>query len=90
MCYRIRRVHNAELVRTMGAFFDGKCGPKEAAALLGVHRNTVLYRLQRIQDLTGLDLDNAEVRLRLHLAYCSHVALYAENARTSPTRARGA
>ena len=84
------RVHNAELVRTLGAFFDGKCGPKEAAALLGVHRNTVLYRLQRIQDLTGLDLDNAEVRLRLHLAYCSHVALYAETAKTTPTRARGA
>ncbi len=84
------RKHNADLVRTLGAFFDGKCGPKEAAAILGVHRNTVLYRLQRIQDLSGLDLDDAEVRLRLHLAYCSHVALYGDAARVSATRGRSA
>ncbi|MGD9712829.1 MAG: helix-turn-helix domain-containing protein [Thermomicrobiales bacterium] len=82
--------HNSELVKTLGAFFDGKCGPKEASAILGVHRNTVLYRLQRIQELTGLDLDDAEVRLRLHLAYCSHVALYTDTARISTSRMRGA
>jgi purine catabolism regulator len=73
--------HNAELVKTLGAFFEGRCGPKEAAAILGVHRNTVLYRLQRIQDLSGLDLDDPEVRLRLHLAYCAHVAIFGESAR---------
>ncbi len=69
------REHNADLVRTLKAFFDATCGPKEAAALLGVHRNTVLYRLDRIREISGVDLDNADVRLRLHLALCIHLAL---------------
>jgi purine catabolism regulator len=69
------REHNADLVRTLKAFFDATCGPKEAAALLGVHLHTVLYRLDRIREITGVDLDNADVRLRLHLALCIHLAL---------------
>ncbi|MEZ4505088.1 MAG: helix-turn-helix domain-containing protein [Thermomicrobiales bacterium] len=72
------RQHGAELLRTLGAFFAGRCGPKETAAILGVHRNTVLYRLERIRDLTGFDLDDADVRLRLQLAYSAHIALFAE------------
>jgi purine catabolism regulator len=72
------RQHGAELLRTLGAFFAGRCGPKETAAILGVHRNTVLYRLDRIRDLTGFDLDDADVRLRLQLAYSAHIALFAE------------
>ena len=74
------RQHGAELLRTLGAFFAGRCGPKETAAILGVHRNTVLYRLERIRDLTGFDLDDADVRLRLQLAYSVHIALFAEPA----------
>ncbi|MCP4427822.1 MAG: PucR family transcriptional regulator, partial [Chloroflexi bacterium] len=35
---------------------------------LFVHRNTLLYRLDRIQDLTGQDLNQANMRLALHLA----------------------
>lgn len=66
--------HGADLIATLRAFFDAKCGPKEAASLLGVHRNTVLYRLERIHAITGLDLDDANVRLRLHLALCVHLA----------------
>jgi purine catabolism regulator len=72
------RQHGAELLRTLGAFFAGRCGPKETAAILGVHRNTVLYRLERIRELTGFDLDDADVRLRFHLAYCAHIALFSE------------
>jgi hypothetical protein len=49
----------------------------------------VLYRLERIRELTGLDLDDAEVRLRLHLAYCSHIALYGEAAGGPGLRVRG-
>lgn len=74
------RQHGAELLRTLGAFFAGRCGPKETAAILGVHRNTVLYRLERIRELTGFDLDDADVRLRLQLAYSAHIALFAEPA----------
>ena len=33
-----------------------------------VHRNTLLYRIQRIQEITNLNLDDGETRLMLHLA----------------------
>jgi purine catabolism regulator len=60
--------HNADLVQTLRAWFDGKGSPKVASERLGVHRNTVLYRLERIAAMTGYDLADAETRLRLQLA----------------------
>jgi DNA-binding PucR family transcriptional regulator len=39
-----------------------------AAAELGVHRQTLYYRLQRIGEVTGMDLADGQDRLRLHLA----------------------
>jgi len=69
------RAHGAELIRTLEAFFQANCSPKEAASLLHVHRNTVLYRLERIADITGLDLNASDVRLRLHLALHVRLAL---------------
>lgn len=65
--------HGAELIKTLEAFFAANCSPKEAAGILHVHRNTVLYRLERIAEITGQDLNDADIRLRLHLAL--HVRL---------------
>jgi len=69
------RQNNADLVSTLDAFFAANGSPKEAAERLGVHRNTVLYRLDRIRDITGYDLDDASLRLRLQLALHIHLAL---------------
>ncbi len=67
--------HSADLVRTLEAFFQANCSPKEAATLLHVHRNTVLYRLDRIAAILQIDLGNADTRLRLHLALHVRLAL---------------
>lgn len=67
--------HGSNLIQTLEAFFAANCSPKEAANLLQVHRNTVLYRLDRIADITGVDLDDPHVRLRLHLALHIRLAL---------------
>ena len=75
------QLHAGDLIRTLKAFFDSNCGPKEAAGMLDVHRNTVLYRLVRIREITGLNLDDADVRLRLHLALCIHLALFSRGNR---------
>lgn len=69
------RLHNSTLVQTLEAFFKANCSPKEASSLLQVHRNTVLYRLERIAEITGQNLDDADVRLRLHLALYVRTAL---------------
>lgn len=42
--------------------------PGEAAAILGVHRNTVAYRIRRIEAGGGWDLSDPELRLALSIA----------------------
>ena len=56
-----------EHLATLRAVLDGG-GVAAAAAALGVHRNTVAYRLQRIEDLSGWDLADPELRLALSIA----------------------
>lgn len=38
-----------------------------AAAALHIHRTTLYYRLDRIREITGLDIDDGDVRLQLYL-----------------------
>ena len=69
------REHNGDLLGTLAAFFAANGSPKEAAERLKVHRNTVLYRLDRVRDITGYDLEDADLRLCLHLALKIHAAV---------------
>ncbi|MDA8216675.1 MAG: helix-turn-helix domain-containing protein [Dehalococcoidales bacterium] len=62
------RRNNAELLSTLAAYFAARNSPTEAAERMHLHRNTFLYRLHRIREITGLDLDDPETRLSLHLA----------------------
>lgn len=62
------RRNDGELVRTLDAYFACLGSPTEAAERLHVHRNTLLYRLHRIQEISGVDLSDAETRLALHLS----------------------
>ncbi|MEV4334245.1 helix-turn-helix domain-containing protein [Streptomyces sp. NPDC049597] len=59
---------HAELARTAEVFLDCAGQAGRAAAALGVHRQTLYYRLSRVEALTGLDLDDGEHRLLLHMA----------------------
>jgi purine catabolism regulator len=57
----------AGLMATLDAFFRCHGSPTEIAQILHLHRNTVLYRLRRIEDIAHLRLDDPETRLNLHL-----------------------
>ncbi|WKD32430.1 PucR family transcriptional regulator [Streptomyces xanthophaeus] len=59
---------NRELARTAEVFLDCAGQAGRAAAVLGIHRQTLYYRLARVEQLTGLDLDEGEDRLLLHMA----------------------
>jgi sugar diacid utilization regulator len=56
-----------DLRRTALAFLDAAGNVQEAAAALTVHRQTVYYRVQKIEQVTGLDLARGDHRLLLHL-----------------------
>jgi len=58
----------SDLIRTLEGFFHANGNLAKAAEDLDVHRNTLVYRLERIAELTDLDLDDADNRLILHLA----------------------
>ncbi|MFE3515820.1 PucR family transcriptional regulator [Streptomyces sp. NPDC059166] len=59
---------HAELARTAEVFLDRAGQASRTASDLGIHRQTLYYRLGRVQQLTGLDLNDGEDRLLLHMA----------------------
>ncbi|MFE7774672.1 PucR family transcriptional regulator [Streptomyces sp. NPDC057445] len=59
---------HTELARTAEVFLDCAGQAGRAASALGIHRQTLYYRLSRVEQLTGLDLDDGEDRLLLHMA----------------------
>ncbi|RXS84439.1 PucR family transcriptional regulator [Streptomyces sp. TM32] len=59
---------HAELARTAEVFLDCAGQASRTAQVLGIHRQTLYYRLGRVEKLTGLDLGDGEHRLLLHMA----------------------
>ncbi len=62
------RNQRVDLLRTLSVYLSNHGGLKPTARELGLHANTVAYRMQRIQALTGLDLNDADDRLLAHVA----------------------
>ena len=56
------------LRRTLAAWFANDGHAQATAQALHIHRNTLDYRLRRISEATGLDLDNIDDRLLLYIA----------------------
>jgi DNA-binding PucR family transcriptional regulator len=54
--------HHGDLERTLVAYLQQGGSISETARRLFLHRNSVFYRLQRIEEVSGLDLQNPEVR----------------------------
>lgn len=57
----------AGLVETAQVYLDEAGSVAATAARLGLHRQSVYHRLQRIETVTGLDLSRGRDRLELHL-----------------------
>lgn len=60
--------NHADLIKTLEAFFQCHGNLSQTAELLIVHRNTLLYRMNRINEIAEIDLNRPETRLALHLA----------------------
>jgi sugar diacid utilization regulator len=64
--YDVRR--KAELVRTLTQYLEHGGNYDATAAELSVHKSTLKYRLQRIRELTGVELNDPDVHFNLQLA----------------------
>ena len=56
------------LLETLEAYFANNGNALRAAQQLHLHRNSMLYRLRRVSDLLGQDLEDPNVRLSLQVA----------------------
>ncbi len=61
------RVHGGDLLITLRAFFDAVGDVRAAGDALGLHANTVRYRIRRAQEVAGLDLEDPDQRLLAEL-----------------------
>ena len=60
--------HEPVLMPTLEAWFHDNANLALAAQRLGVHRNTLSYRVQRIEALTGCSFDDPHDRLNISIA----------------------
>jgi sugar diacid utilization regulator len=59
--------YGTELVRTLETFFDNDASMAATYKQLFTHRHTIRYRLDRVRELTGLDVNSTDGRERLGL-----------------------
>lgn len=57
-----------EILTTINTFFDNNLNVSETARQLFVHRNTLVYRIEKLQKSTGLDIRNFEDAMTLKIA----------------------
>ena len=50
------RLFNDEMIHTIEKFFENSLNLSETARQLYIHRNTLVYRLDKVQRVIGLDL----------------------------------
>ncbi|MFT5195097.1 MAG: purine catabolism regulator [Cellvibrionaceae bacterium] len=59
---------NTELVKTLEGYLDNGGSLVDTAVKLHIHRNTLVHRLKRIEELCELDLKISANRMNLHVA----------------------
>src|ERR1700683_1633823 len=60
--------HKSEYLTTLACYFRENNSPQRASRILHVHPTTVAYRVKRIEEITGLRLDNYTDRLIAQVA----------------------
>jgi DNA-binding PucR family transcriptional regulator len=59
--------YDTELVKTLEAFLEADGNVAGTAQRLFTHRHTIRYRLERVRDLSGLDVSSSDGREKLSL-----------------------
>lgn len=62
------KANNSELVKTLNIYFQCNGNMKKISEKMYMHYNTIIYRLQKIREITGLNIDDSDSRLNLEIA----------------------
>ncbi|HEY0229719.1 MAG TPA: helix-turn-helix domain-containing protein, partial [Dokdonella sp.] len=63
-----RLSHESDLLMTLEVYFEQSQRRKATAAALGIHPNTLTYRLERVEALLGAKLEDVGWMMKLHIA----------------------
>jgi len=64
--------NSSESLHTLETFFEQNGNLSRTAEALFIHRNTLLYRMNRIAAIAGLDMEDPDTRLAVQLALICH------------------
>ncbi|MFF4362267.1 PucR family transcriptional regulator [Streptomyces sp. NPDC001604] len=73
--------HPSDLVRTLEVHLRHGCSPTRTAALLHIGRQSLYQRLERIESLLGLEVDDPDLLGELLAAVCAHRVVRGRSAR---------
>lgn len=78
-----------DLLETLEAFCERLGNLSQTAEKLFIHRNSLLYRMERISQIAGLDMNNPDTRLAVHLALKVRKMLNPPGKKKRPPGAKG-
>ena len=61
--------HHTETARILRVFLENERNATAVASIMHMHRNTVLYHMDKVSDMLGVSLDDPDTRLQLILAF---------------------
>jgi purine catabolism regulator len=60
--------HDAQLVESLRVYFEVNRSWQEGARRLGIHKQTLVYRIKKIEEVTGADMRDFGVQAEMYLA----------------------
>jgi len=63
------KVKKSDYYETLKTYLDNKMNAAQTAKQLFIHQATMVYRLKRLKELTGIDYEDTDQMLYLHLSY---------------------
>ena len=72
-CIKVIKQHDeekgTELLPTLERYLQYVGDPVTAALDMNIHRNTLLYRINKIKDLTDINLEDGDTRFKIQLYF---------------------
>lgn len=68
----LEKIKTKDIVETLVKYYECNTSIEATAAKLFTHKNTVIYRLHRVKELTGLDVKDFNDSLKLYMAVVAY------------------
>ena len=63
------RENQADFLHTLEIYLDNDCNAQKCGRLLFLHRNSLVYRIRRIQEIAGCNLSDPQERAYLRISF---------------------